>query len=91
MEVKEVEITNKDVSEFQALYKSKFGKELDYQAAREKLTMLLLQVKTVYQPVTTEQLEELARRDAMKADAEAFAELLYDIYQDKKRKSRDNT
>lgn len=84
-----MDISEKDVKEFQDLYKSKFGKELDYQTARQKLTKLLIQVKTVYQPITKEQVEELARRDAMKADAEAFAELLYDIYQDKKKTKND--
>ena len=79
-----MEITEKDVKEFQDLYKAKFGKELDYQTARQKLTKLVLQMKTIYQPITKEQLEELARRDAMKVDAEAFAELLYDIYQEQK-------
>lgn len=80
-----MEITEADVKEFQNLYKEKFGKELDYQTARQKLTKLVLQMKTIYQPITKEQVEELARRDAMKADAEAFAELLHDIYQDKKK------
>ena len=84
-----MEILEKDVKEFQDLYESKFGKKLDYQTACKKLTMLVLQMKTVYQPITKEQIEELARRDAMKADAEAFAELLYDIYQDKKKSKND--
>lgn len=84
-----MEITEKDVKEFQDLYKSKFGKELDSQTARKKLTMLVLQVKTVYQPITKEQIEELARRDAMKADAEALAKLLYDMYKDKKKSKND--
>ncbi len=81
-----MDITEKDVKEFQDLYRSKFGKELDYQTARHKLTMLVLQVKTVYQPISKEQVEELARRDAMNEDAEALAELIYDIYGEEKRK-----
>lgn len=81
-----MEITDKDVKEFQDLYKSKFGKELDYQTARHKLSMLVLQMKTVYQPITKEQVEELARRDAMKEDAEALAKLIYDMYKAKKAK-----
>ncbi len=81
-----MEITEKDVKDFQKLYKSKFGKEIDTQTARHKLTMLVLQMKTVYQPIKKEQLEELARREAMKEDAKALAELAYDIYKDKKKK-----
>ncbi len=81
-----MDITDEDVKDFQKLYKSKFGKELDSQTARHKLTMLVLQMKTVYQPITKEQVEELARRDAMKEDAEALANLIYDIYKDKKQK-----
>jgi len=81
-----MDITEKDVREFQVLYKSKFGKELDYQMARHKLTMLVLQMKTVYQPITQEQVDELVLRDKRKEDAEALARLIYDMYKDKKAK-----
>ena len=81
-----MDITEKDVKCFQELYKTKFGKEIDAQTARHKLTMLVRQMEVVYQPIKKEQLEELARREAMKEDAEALAELIYDIYQDKKNK-----
>ncbi len=82
----DMDITEKDVKDFQKLYKSKFGKEIDTQTARHKLTMLVLEVKTVYQPITNEQVEELARQDAMKADAEALARLIYDMYKEKKQR-----
>lgn len=81
-----MDITDKDVKEFQDLYETKFAKKLDYQTARHKLSMLVLQMKTVYKPITKEQVEELARRDAMKTDAEALALLIYDIYKEKKQK-----
>lgn len=80
-----MELTEQDIKDFQTMYKEKFHKDLDYPTARHKLTMLVTQVKTVYQPITKKQLEELARRDAMKTDAEALAQLIYDIYQNKKR------
>ncbi len=80
-----MEITEKDVKKFQDLYKSKFGKELDYQIARKKLTMLLLQVKTVYQPITKKQLDDLVIRDKRKEDAEALAKLIYDMYKERKQ------
>jgi len=81
-----MDITEKDVKEFQDLYKEKFCKELDYQTARHKLTMLVLQIKTVYQPITQEQVDELVLRDKRKEDAEALARLIYDMYKDKKAK-----
>jgi hypothetical protein len=80
-----MDITDKDVSDYQKLYKSKFGKVIDKQAAWTKLSKLVRQMEIVYQPITQNQLEELATREAMKADAEALAQLIYDIYQDKKR------
>lgn len=79
-----MEILDSDVKKFQTLYKEKFGKELNSTAARHKLSMLVRQTEIVYQPITKKQLEDLARRDAMQADAEALAELIYDVYQDKK-------
>lgn len=81
-----MDITEKDVKEFQKLYKSKFGKDVDTQTARHKLTLLVRQMEIVYQPIKKEQLEELARREAVKEDAKALAELIYDVYQDKKTK-----
>ena len=81
-----MEITDKDIAKYQAIYKKKFGKDIDIQAAREQLTSLVGMMSVVYKPITKEQVEELARRDAMKADAKALAELTYDIYKDKKRK-----
>jgi len=79
-----MEITDKDVADFQDLYKAEFHKVIDAQTARHKLTLLVRQVELTYSPVTTEQIEELARRDVMQEDALALAELIYDIYQDKK-------
>ncbi len=78
-----MELTKSDVAKFQKLYKEKFNKDLDYQTAHHKLSMLVLQVKTVYQPITKKQVEELAIRDERKEDAEALARLIYDIYKNK--------
>lgn len=80
-----MELTKSDVAEFQRLYKKKFNKELDYQTAYSKLSKLVLMMKTVYQPITKEQLDELVLRDKRKEDAEALAKLLYDMYKDKKK------
>lgn len=81
-----MEITKSDVAKFQKLYKEKFNKDLDYQTAYQKLVLLVRQMEIVHQPIPKKQLEELARRDVMKADAEALAKLIYDIYQEEKHK-----
>ena len=61
-----MDITEKDVKDFQKLYKSKFGKEIDTLTARHKLTMLVLQMKTIYQPITQQEVDELAKKDMKK-------------------------
>lgn len=48
-------ITKKDIADFQSLYKEKFNVELDYQTAYKKLTMLVRQMEIVYQPITKQQ------------------------------------
>lgn len=80
------ELLPTDINKFKSLYKEKFGIELDDITARTQLAKLVRQTEIIYQPITQEQREELARRDAMKADAEALAQLIFDIYQDKKRR-----
>lgn len=80
-----MELTKSDVAKFQKLYKEKFNKDLDYQTAHHKLSMLVLQVKTVYQPITKKQAEDLVIRDKRKEDAEALAKLIYDMYKEKNR------
>lgn len=80
-----MELTKSDVANFQKLYKEKFNKDLDYQTAHHKLSMLVLQVKTVYQPITKKQAEDLVIRDKRKEDAEALAKLIYDMYKEKKQ------
>ena len=84
-----VAITDKDVAKYQSIYKKKFGKEIDTQEARKQLTSLVGMMGAIYKPITKEQVEELARRDAMKADAKAMAELTYDIYKEKKKSKND--
>lgn len=61
-----MELTKTDVTKFQKLYKEKFNKVLDYQTAHHKLSMLVLQMKIVYQPITQKQVDELARKDIKK-------------------------
>lgn len=53
-----MDITKKDIAEFQALYMEKFGITLDNQEAYKKLTLLVRQMEIVYQPITKQQYEE---------------------------------
>ena len=48
-------INEADITEFQELYKSKLGLQIDRQTAREKLTLLVRQMEIVYQPITKKQ------------------------------------
>lgn len=45
-------ITDKDIDEFQQLYHEKFGIELNRIEARQKLTLFVRQMEIVYQPAT---------------------------------------
>ena len=56
-------ITKKDVAEFQALYKKHFNKDIDYQEALKQLTLLVRQMEIVYQPITEQQFTDLLERN----------------------------
>ena len=51
-------ITDKDITEFQALYKARFGKDIDSTEARDKLSKLVRQMEIVYQPITKKRFKE---------------------------------
>lgn len=53
-----MDITEKDIAEFQALYKKRFNIDLEYQEAYKKLTMLVRQMQIVYQPITKKQYQD---------------------------------
>lgn len=52
-----MELTDTDLSKFQALYRSYFSMELDRDTAYRKLSALVRQMELVYQPITQAQLE----------------------------------
>ena len=56
-------ITDEDISEFQALFKARFDIDLDHNTARDKLSKLVRQMEIVYQPITKKQLEDLKAKD----------------------------
>ena len=79
-------IAKKEITEYQELYKTHFGKDIDHQTAYEQLQKLVSLVEITSRPITEEQLIEHARQREMKNDAKELAELLYDMYKEKKAK-----
>ena len=55
-------LTNEQVSEFQRIYKDRFGKDISKEAALEKGIKLLRLVEIIYKPMTEEQFEKLQKR-----------------------------
>ena len=56
-------LTDSDIAEFKKLYKAKFDIVLDDTEARAGLSKLVRQMEIVYQPITKQQVEELAKKD----------------------------
>jgi hypothetical protein len=52
-----MELTDTDLSKFQALYRGYFNIELDRDTAYRKLSALVRQMELVYQPITQAQLD----------------------------------
>lgn len=59
-----IRITDQDVIEFMALYKKQFGKDLDFQEARDQATKLVRLMQIVHRPITVEQYEAIKEKDA---------------------------
>jgi hypothetical protein len=53
------DITDKDVLWMQKQYRSKFGIELDNEAAMRKLHLLVRQMHVLYQPITRKQAQQV--------------------------------
>lgn len=47
-------ITQADIKKFQTLYKRRFNVDLSSDDAREKLSLLLTQIRRIYKPITKE-------------------------------------
>lgn len=52
-----------DVTKFQTLYKTKFGVELDRKTAYKKLSLLVLQMGTIYTPISKERFEMFMKNE----------------------------
>jgi len=57
-----ISLTEKDVAEFQDLYRKKFGKEIGYHEAYDSYMKLLTLMKAIYRPLTKKGLEKLEKR-----------------------------
>ncbi|MEI7890818.1 MAG: hypothetical protein WCI36_02515 [bacterium] len=55
-------LSDEQVSEFQAIYRKNFGKEISRKDALEKGARLVRLVKIIYQPITEKELLELQER-----------------------------
>ena len=55
-------LSNKQVLEFQRIYKNHFGKDISSEEALEKGIKLLRLVEIIYKPMTEEQFENLQKR-----------------------------
>ncbi len=56
-------INKSDIKKFKQLYKDKFDIELDDQTAYKKLSLLVLQMETIYKPITKQQAARLDSTD----------------------------
>ncbi len=57
-----MQLTDKDIERFQALYKTHFNKDISRAEAVEKGTKLLTLMKAVYKPMTQEQFDAIQKR-----------------------------
>lgn len=54
-----MEITHKDITDFQQLYEQKFGQLLNLEVAEEKLLLLVRQVQITYSPISFSELDSV--------------------------------
>jgi hypothetical protein len=57
-----MQLTDKDLESFQALYKKHFNKDISRAEALAKGTQLLTLMKAVYRPMTQEQFDAIQKR-----------------------------
>ncbi len=57
-----MQLTDKDLESFQALYKKHFNKDISRAEALAKGTQLLTLMKAVYRPMTQEQFDTIQQR-----------------------------
>lgn len=77
-------LTNKDIEKFQALYKARTDIDLDKHEAHKQLSLLVRQMEIVYQPITVHDLEDLIIKDAEKGVLNVSALQMLDEHNKKK-------
>ena len=55
-------LSDEDISEFQALYKKHFGKEISREEAYDKGVRLIRLIKAVYKPMTKDDYDAVQKR-----------------------------
>ena len=58
-----MQILDKDIIKFQALYLKRFDTELSEDRARDELELLVEQVRIVYRPITQRQLDTVKEHE----------------------------
>ena len=58
-----MDITADDIQKFQTLVRSRYEFDIDEDAARQKLSLLVRQMELAYQPITASQLKKLKDED----------------------------
>ena len=81
-------LTDKDIEKFQALYKARTGIDLDTHEARKQLSLLVRQMEIVFQPITVHDLEDLIIEDAKKGVLNVSALQMYDEHNKKQALKR---
>jgi len=57
-----MQLTEENITKFQALYKKHFGEEIDRSRAQEEGIKLLRLMQLIYQPMTKEEYQKLQER-----------------------------
>lgn len=61
-------LSDKNISDFQAIYKARFGKEISRQEAIEKGIKLLRLIEIIYKPMTENEFQQLQERRKQTGD-----------------------
>ena len=57
-------LTEADITKYQKIYKTRFGKDIDRHTARHELSLLVRQIEIIYQPISVQDLEDVIIKDA---------------------------
>ena len=85
--LKSMQLTDKDLENFQALYKKQFNKDISRAEALAKGTQLLTLMKAVYKPMTQEEYSfiQMRRKDTM---GKVVEKMLHDMEEEKTKQQK---